>query len=266
MKNENWQDSEKKYEILVDDMSPLTQAELRRSGVSLQQEDDAAGNEWEESQTETDDAESTNGIGVKRLLLSAAVLCVAAALGVAAGFGIGSIFKQKRPQKAAVSDSSQISSQDSAPEEVQAPSSETPKEVRFDIGKSVTVKNVNFTVLDCTCDDEMLFLTVDIWCNAALIGKSSGKVVNPYMNVQFLPDETKAEIDSLEVLKREGSSFTVKVGFHLPQPLQKDQEVHANFYGASVSREKINPKTGSADVVCNLRQRQPVTVSFVYGG
>ena len=111
MKNENWQDSEKKYEILVDDMSPVTQAELRRSGVSFDQEAD---DEWQDSQTENAASENAGGISIKRLLLSVVVLCMAGALGVAAGFGIGGIFKQKRTQKAAVSDSSQTSSQTSS--------------------------------------------------------------------------------------------------------------------------------------------------------
>ena len=58
----------------------------------------------------------------------------------------------------------------------------------------------------------------------------------------------------------------MRVGFRLPQALQKEQNVNVNIYGLSVSREKINPETGVADVVCKIRERQPSTVSFVYGG
>lgn len=265
MKKENWQDSEKKYEILVDDTSPLARADLRRSGLTLSDTDDGL----QEDEAQTTDAENTSGVTVRRVLIAAAVLCISGVLGVVAGFGIGGIFRQKHPQKPTVSDSSQVESETSSqpsPQEEEEPTvqQEPPKEVKFDINKTVSVKNTNLTVLNGTYDGEMMYFTMEMACPASLIGKSSGKVVNPYVNVQLLPDETKLNIDSLEMLERQGSSFTVKTGFRLPHKPEKGQEVHVDFYGLSVSREKINPKTGTADVVCNIRQRTPSTVSFVY--
>lgn len=261
MKKENWQDSEKKYEILVDDMSPLTRADLKRSGLTFADEDD----ERQETQEKADVSQTTDSAGIRRMLIAAVVLCASAVLGVVVGLGVGGMFKNKTADKAVVSDSSQTSSQeeDTPEEELQQ---ETLSEARFDIDKTASVKGVDFTVLDGMCDDEMLFLTVQIGCKASLIGKSSGKTADPYMYVQCLPDKTNVEMDSFQMLEREGASFTVRAGFRLPQALQKDQEIHVDFYGVSVSREKINPKTGVADVVCNIRQRQPSTVSFVYDG
>ena len=262
MKKESWQDSEKTYEILVDDMSPLARTDLRKSGLTLSDEDNVS------QVSDGDAASGTLGItGGKRVLIAAAVLCAAGVLGVAFGMGIGKVIKPKRPQKTVVSDSSLISSQAfTQDKEDKVLHQETLKEARFDIDKTAAVKNIRFTVLDGMCDEDMLFLTVEIGCPASLIGKSSGKVPDPYVNVRILPDETKLELDSLQTLARDGSRFTVRAGFRLPQALKKEQEVYIDFYGVSVSREKINPKTGFADVICNVRQHQPETVSFAYDG
>ena len=269
MKKEEWQDTEQTYEILVDEMSPLTRADLQRSGLAFSGEQQETDNRQQASETSSAVSSKAGGASLGRVLIAAAVLCVAGALGIAVGFGVGGLIKPKRPQQTAVSDSSQISSQGAPQEEKEETISnekETLTEAKFDVDKTAALKNVNFIVIDGMCDDDMLFFTLEIGCNASLIGKSTGKVADPYMNVQLLPDETKLEPDSFQILEREGSSFTARVGFRLPHALEKEQEIRMDFYGVSVSREKINPKTGFADVVCDIRQRQPSTVSFVYDG